>query len=88
MEQNDKFFGYISFVLALISAAMLATVFIWGIYSICSSALCALASLAFLKAQYKKCNFKLLKTCKIIAYTVFILIVAILIGGIIYSATA
>lgn len=57
-----------------------------GIYALISAILLSLASLAFLRAQKKKSDFKGVFVVTIIAYAALALSTGTFIGGLIYSA--
>ncbi len=85
-ENNGKGRGYASFCLAVIAVIFLPLIYVIGIYGLCASALCALASLSFYNSQKTRGLFALVKAAKILAYVALILCAIVLIGAIIYSA--
>ncbi|MBO5327947.1 MAG: hypothetical protein J6B04_02095 [Clostridia bacterium] len=93
MQENDNVpsnkFLIIAFIAAIFSATFLALMFSpLKIYALIGSILCALASVAFLEKQKKKGRVKYFKGVLIFAYVTLGLSVAVLVGGIIYAATA
>lgn len=85
-SEGGKGRGYTAFCLAVIAVIFLPLIYVIGIYGLCASALCALASLAFYNSQKPHGLFALVKAARILAYVALILCVIVLIGAIIYSA--
>ena len=83
----NRTFFYIAAALLLLSAVAFGLTFTkLGIYSLISSILLGLSSLAMIAAQQKKEKFKALFYLKIAAYAMLAVAVLFFIGGMIYSA--
>lgn len=85
---TGRIYAYIAVGLCIACALFFGLAFtVMGIYSLITSIVLCLASLAFVNAQKRKNNFKSLLYVKICAYILLAICAGFFIGGLIWSAT-